>query len=157
MNITPPQSAGIIAPPPLLYLCALAIAFLLHAVRPMPIPLSAPALQASGLALILLSGALARWAFAAMKQNGTSPNPRKPSVALATHGPFRWSRNPIYVAMTGLYLGLTLLWNSWWPCWLLLALLPAMHWGVVRREERYLARQFGEAYRAYAARTRRWL
>jgi protein-S-isoprenylcysteine O-methyltransferase Ste14 len=151
------QSAGVIAPPPLLYVSALVLAFVVHAATPKPIPLPTPTLRVFGFVLLLLSGTFARWAFVAMKKTGTSASPRKPSVALATDGPFRLSRNPVYVAMTGLYLAIALLGNSLWPFFLLIPLLLIMHWGVVLREERYLTQQFGEAYLAYKSRTRRWL
>ncbi len=110
-----------------------------------------------GVALIILSGAFARWAFVTMKKRGTSASPRESSVALITDGPFKLSRNPIYVAMTGLYVGITLLGDSQWPFLFLVPLLAIMHWGVVLREERYLILQFGKSYEAYKSRTRRWL
>lgn len=78
-------------------------------------------------------------------------------MVLATGGPFRLSRNPIYLAMTAMYLGIAFLGNSWWPLLLLPPLLVVMHWGVVLREERHLAKQFGEGYGRYKSTTRRWL
>ena len=150
-------SAKIIAPPPVLYIGALVIGFLLHAVFPQLIWLSDSVLPVLGVALLLMSAAFARWAFVSMRQVGTSANPRKASIALATGGPFRLSRNPIYLAMTGLYLGMAVVGNTWWPVLLLAPLLLVMHYGVVLREERYLEKQFGESYVAYKASSRRWL
>jgi len=72
-------------------------------------------------------------------------------------GPFRLSRNPLYLALTLMYVGLALLANALWVLVLLMPLLFMVHFGVVRREERYLERKFGDAYRAYRSRVRRYL
>jgi len=81
----------------------------------------------------------------------------KPTTALVTEGPFRYSRNPIYLALTLLYVGVALLINA---LWILLLVVPAvlvLRYGVIAREEAYLTRKFGEAYRQYMAQVRRWL
>lgn len=157
MNQAPAALPGIIAPPPRLYLGAFALACLLQAVYPLMIMASASVLRAFAVLLLVASAALARWAFVTLRQAGASANPRKPALALTTRGPFRLSRNPIYVAMTGLYGAAGLLLNAWWPLLLLPPLLALMHWGVVLREERHLSAQFGDAYAAYQASVRRWL
>ena len=157
MNTPQPNTAEIIAPPPTLYLTSLALALGANAIAPVSISAHAQALRVAGVILLCFSGAFARWAFVAMKRQGTSASPRKQSDALTIEGPFKWSRNPIYVAMTGLYLGIALLANSSWPFLFLVPLLAVMHWGVILREERYLAQRFGEAYMAYKSTTRRWL
>ena len=157
MHDAPEASAKIIAPPPVLYVGALVISFILQAAFPQPILFSAFVLRVLGAMLLLMSAAIARWAFVTLRQAGTSANPRKASMALATDGPFRLSRNPIYLAMTGLYLGIALIGNTWWPLLLLAPLLFVMHYGVVLREERYLEKQFGEIYVAYKTSSRRWL
>lgn len=152
-----PASAGIIAPPPVLYLGALLAGFVLHLAWPLPVPGADMLLRAFGVLLLALSAALVRWAFVTMRRVGTSADPREPSVALVSSGPFRLSRNPIYLAMTGLYLGIALLADSGWLLALLVPLLTIMQRGVILREERYLAKQFGEAYLTYKTRVRRWL
>jgi len=105
----------------------------------------------------VLSGLLARAAEAAMKRAGTNVRPDQPTLAIVTDGPFRYTRNPLYLASTGLYLAVTLLVNALWPVVLLPLILVVLHWGVIRREERYLETKFGEPYRAYRASVRRWL
>ena len=110
-----------------------------------------------GIVLLAMSAAFARWAFVTMRTFGTSANPYKPTRAIATDGPFQYSRNPIYVAMTGLYVGLAFMVNTLWPLILLPFLLAVMIWGVIEREERTLASQFGETYLAYKSKVRRWL
>ena len=157
MNSPPSESAGIIAPPLILYLGALMMGFIMHTISPQPIFASPAIGKLLGLLLLLLSGCFARWAFVAMRQAGTTADPRKPSTALAMNGPFRLSRNPIYLAMTGLYLGITFLGNTWWFAILLAPLLLIMHFGVILREEHYLAKQFGATYLEYKSTVRRWL
>lgn len=151
------DNPGVIAPPPLLYLGAFFMGTIMNFVQPEPIPASASILRAFGIALLFLSASVARWSFVTMKSMGTSADPRKKSSALATGGPFGFSRNPIYVAMTGLYLGTSFLSNSLWILLFLAPLLLVMHRGVILREERYLEREFGEAYRNYKSKTPRWL
>ena len=88
---------------------------------------------------------------------GTNTSPLKPAITLVNSGPYRFCRNPLYVAMTLLFVGLTLLVNSWWGVFLLVPLTLLLHFGVVRREERYLEQKFGEKYRNYRLRVRRYI
>ena len=88
---------------------------------------------------------------------GTNINPLMPTTSIVTSGPFRFTRNPLYVSLTLLYLGLTLAFNTWWGIVGLIPLLVVMHYGVVLREERYLEQKFGEMYRQYRSKVRRYL
>lgn len=133
------------------------MALLLQFVVPLAISHAAGYLRLAGLMLFIASAGLARWSFLVMRGTGTSPSPYTASAALVTAGPFKYSRNPVYLAMTGLYLGLALLVNSLWLPILLIPLLLVMQFGVVLREEAYLLVQFGEAYRRYQSQVRRWL
>jgi protein-S-isoprenylcysteine O-methyltransferase Ste14 len=110
-----------------------------------------------GAALLLASIALARGAEGTMKRAGTNVRPDQPSLHLVTDGPFRYSRNPLYLSTLGLYGGVTLLVDALWPVLLLIPLLAVLRWGVIAREEQYLERKFGDEYRSYKARVRRWL
>jgi protein-S-isoprenylcysteine O-methyltransferase Ste14 len=148
---------GIITPPPRLYMGAFAIAVMGHVVFPLPVTSSGLIIRLFGVFMLIISALLARWSFLAMRKIGTSANPNKESVALSTSGPFAFSRNPIYLAMTGLYIGAGALLNSWWALFLLPLLLYLMHKGVILREERYLLAQFGDVYESYKATVRRWL
>lgn len=96
------------------------------------------------------------WVFRTLSNAGTTGDPNGVATRLVVHGPFAYSWNPIYVAMSALYLGVTMVANTWWPLLLLPAVIVTMQLGVVSREEHRLERQFGAAYRAYAARVRRW-
>lgn len=157
MSNPEPLHLEIIAPPPVMYIGALLLGFAIHAVSPIWIFRTPHAHVILGGLLFVLSAAFTRWAFLTMRRFGTTANPKKPSEALATSGPFQFSRNPIYVAMTGLYVGLDFMVNSAWPLILLGPLLLLMDWGVIRREERYLSGKFGDVYMAYKSRVRRWL
>jgi protein-S-isoprenylcysteine O-methyltransferase Ste14 len=82
---------------------------------------------------------------------------RKPTTAIVTTGPYRLTRNPIYLAFSLLQLGLALLVGSWWLLATLVLAFALMHWIVVPREERYLEARFGNEYRRYKTSVRRWL
>jgi len=142
--------------PPLLYGVALAAGFLMQWLAPRPILSSTVRYWAGG--VLLASGVLlAIWGRRVMEQAGTNVNPTLPTTAVVATGPFRFSRNPLYVALTLIYVGLALLANALWVLVLIVPVLLVMHYGVVRREESYLDTKFGEAYRSYRSRVRRYL
>jgi len=104
----------------------------------------------AGVLLMLWAGLLMLW-------RKTTVNPYGKPSKLLEEGPFRFSRNPIYLADSLIYSGIALLWGSLWP-WLLLPLvILTMQRGVIVHEERLLGQLFGEDYRAYCTRVRRWL
>ncbi len=156
--MTPPtasQTAGVIAPPPLIYAAGGLLGIGLQAL--FPLDALPDAARVAGIALIALSLIPGPWALALMLRAGVNPEPHQPTAALVTHGPFRYTRNPIYLTFTLFFAGFALLTRNLWLLPLLLAVLVVMHYGVITREERYLARRFGDAYHAYCARVRRWL
>jgi protein-S-isoprenylcysteine O-methyltransferase Ste14 len=106
---------------------------------------------------VLVSLPLALTTFRVLSRAHTPVDPRRPTTALVTEGPFRYSRNPIYVALTLLYLGVAFLVNALWILLLAMPALVVLHYGVIAREEAYLARKFGTAYHQYTAQVRRWL
>ncbi len=148
------DNPGVIAPPPLIYAGAFLIALLLHRLAPMPIFGRSfwPAL-----ALVVLGVALAIWGRNALVSAGTNVNPYRPSTAIVDSGPYRFTRNPLYVSLTLMFLGLTLAFDTWWGFILLVPVLLVMHLGVILREERYLEQKFGDSYRRYRERVRRYL
>lgn len=110
-----------------------------------------------GVVVFLSAGALAHFSQLAMKRVGTNILPTQPTLALATDGPYRLSRNPLYIAAIGVYLGITLWVNGLAPLLLMLPMMWVLHWGIVLREERYLNSRFGDVYRSYQTAVRRWL
>lgn len=110
-----------------------------------------------GVVVFISAGVLAHFAQLAMKRVGTNILPTQPTLALATDGPYRFSRNPLYLAAIGVYLGVTLWVNGLAPLLLILPMTTLLHWGIVLREERYLESKFGNAYQSYRMGVRRWL
>ncbi len=153
------DTAGVIAPPPLIYGSALGLGFVLHRLFPLHlVPRRAGSIRYPlGMLLIVLGLLQALWGALALFRAGNNPEPSHPVVTLVEDGPFRHSRNPIYIALTTGYLGMSLLLGTLWHLLLLPFLLTIMQRGVVRREEAYLMRRFGDDYRAYTERVRRWL
>jgi protein-S-isoprenylcysteine O-methyltransferase Ste14 len=156
MRNASPNTAQVLVLPPLVYGTAFIMGLLLHLVFPLHILLTTLA-RGIGVVCVLVSLPLALATLHALSRALTSVDPMKPTTALVTEGPFRYSRNPIYVALTLLYVGVALLINA---LWILLLVVPAvlvLRYGVIAREEVYLARKFGDAYRQYTAQVRRWL
>jgi protein-S-isoprenylcysteine O-methyltransferase Ste14 len=151
-----PDKANVIAPPPLIYGAAFIVGWLIH--RAFPVP-GLPETLADwiGVVLVLTSIPIAITAFRTMIRAQTSFDPRKPTTAIVTEGPFRYSRNPMCLSLTLLYLGVALLINALWILLLVGPLLVAIQRGVIAREEAYLERKFGEEYRNYKAQVRRWV
>ena len=105
----------------------------------------------------LLGLALAVAGIAAVIRHRTTIVPHHPVATLVTGGAYRLSRNPMYTGLAVAYLGLALLFGSWWPLALWPLVIVAVRQLVIRPEERYLAGRFGQTYTDYQARVRRWL
>src|SRR5262249_49391964 len=126
----------------------------------LPLPLALPQAAVrwtAGGGLIVLGVAIMAAGIRNFSRAATPVPSNQPVRALVTTGIHGWSRNPIYVGMFALYAGIALAARSPWALVLVLPLSVAIRYGVVAREEAYLARRFGDAYRAYQARVRRWL
>jgi protein-S-isoprenylcysteine O-methyltransferase Ste14 len=145
---------GVITRPPFIYAGALVVGLLLH--RAFPVSVWPDSTRILGWLLIGIATLLVAWAYRVMRRAGTSENPYQPTTALVTEGPYRFTRNPMYLSLTLLYTGIGVLVNALWVLCLLPAVLVVMRYGVIEREERYLERKFGEKYLQYKARVRRW-
>ena len=150
------DSPGVIICPPVLFVGTLLVGLLLHYLWPVRVAQS-PWVRVVGAILAAASIALAVWGAKTMRRAGTNVDPTKPALSIVTDGPFRFSRNPLYLANVFFYLGLTLIFNAVWPLVLFPPMLCLVYRGIIRREERYLELKFGDTYRAYKARVRRWL
>ncbi len=155
MTATPQRHAGVVAPPPIIYGAGLVLGLVAQRVRPVP-ALPPGAARVLGPLLVAL-GLVALPALIAFRRARTSPHPFHPATALVTGGPYQFSRNPMYLGLTLLYAGVALWANALWPLLLLPVVIAVMHQGVIVREERYLEATFGEEYREYRGRVRRWL
>jgi protein-S-isoprenylcysteine O-methyltransferase Ste14 len=150
------DSAGVIAPPPLIYLGALGIGFGLDAVigdGPVPSSVAIPAGSALMIAGSWLLGSFAR----AFLSAETPIDPYTPSTALVTGGPFRLTRNPAYLGMALTYAGIAIVTKAPWALVPLPIAIATVYRGVIAREERYLERKFGAPYTDYKRRVRRWI
>jgi protein-S-isoprenylcysteine O-methyltransferase Ste14 len=150
------DNAGVVAPPPLIYLALLVLGLLLN--RRFPVSFL-PRRMARILGWPLLGGGvlLIGWFEWAMRHAGTPTNPYKPVTRVVTEGPFRYTRNPGYLAMAMIYTGIAGLANALWAILLLPVAMFAIQRWVIEREERYLEGKFGEEYLRYKARVRRWV
>ena len=151
-----PETAGVVAPPPLIYGGALAVGLLAKALFPAGF-LPRPVARLLGLPLVGGGLILFLSSLRAMRGAGTDVRPDKPTSSLVVEGPYRFTRNPIYLGFTLFYGGITALANSLPSALLLPLVLAVMRRGVIEREERYLERIFGEEYVRYKARVRRWI
>jgi protein-S-isoprenylcysteine O-methyltransferase Ste14 len=151
------DSSGAMVRPPIAWALAAVAGFALDWLY--PLPLLPPAMPAGWLGtIVFLAGlALLIWAATTFRRAGTHIQTNEPTTAIVEEGPYRYSRNPIYV---GMFLGLIGLAVGFDTLWLLILLVPfylVIRFGVVAREEAYLERKFGDVYRAYRTRVRRWL
>jgi protein-S-isoprenylcysteine O-methyltransferase Ste14 len=151
--------ADVVIKPPILFMSALLLGSLLSWIIPL-----GPGLGSANIRALAAGGALALIAFALLavsvrefRRAGTSVVPGEPSTVLLESGPYRFTRNPIYIAFVILYFGLAIMLTSAWMLVLLIPVLIILQRGVVEREEAYLQSKFGEAYRKYQARVPRWL
>ena len=161
-QVTDTGTPGVIARPPILFLAALLIGFVADHLLPLPFPVArigffhlisaiiAGFLILTGIAVFVAG--IRNFSSAATPVQGT-----KPTRTLVTTGIHAWSRNPIYLGMFLFYGGIGIAVRSPWILILALPLAVTIHNGVVAREEAYLERRFGDAYRDYKARVRRWL
>ena len=150
------DAPGVIAPPPLIYLFFLMAGLALEALLPSA---SIPGVVrwAVGAALLVAGFVLARAFVAAFNRAGTAFDPRRPTTAIVTSGPYRLTRNPGYLGFTLVYAGIAVLAGALWPFATLVPALVLVDRAVIAREERYLERKFGEEYARYKRRVRRWL
>jgi protein-S-isoprenylcysteine O-methyltransferase Ste14 len=150
----PDHGPGVRVPPPLLVGGLVLAAWGLRRLLPLPVAEPLPAL---GLAVILVALGLILWALAVMLRAGTDPRPDRPDAVLVEAGPFRFSRNPIYLGFLLAAAGFALRWGDLWGWAAVFASLFLLDRLVIAREEAYLAARFGPAYEAYRRRVRRWM
>lgn len=146
------ETAGVIAPPPLIALAAVVLGAALDWLLPayvLSLLLSRDVRITIGSLLVAAGIVLAGIARASFVRSDTNVNPYKPSSALVTTGIFAYVRNPMYVGLALMVAGIGLARASDWTLVLLVGAALLIHFGVVRREERYLEAKFGETYRAY--------
>ena len=152
-------TAGVIARPPLLFLAAVLLGLVLDRLLPWPfaVPGSGLVRWITASALILVGLALAAAGIHNFSRAATPVPTNQPTRVLVTTGIHGWTRNPIYLGLFLVYGGIGVAARSPWTLILAFPLAVAIRYGVVAREEAYLQRRFGDAYRDYKARVRRWV
>ncbi len=142
--------------PPFVYLGSIALGLVLHLLWParlVPLSVSTPA----GAIVTVLAIALFVSAVRTLRAAGTPIPGNRPTTTIVRTGPYRFSRNPIYLAFSLLQLGISIWVNSVWLLATLAGAAALIYYVVIRREERYLERGFGAQYLDYKASVRRWL
>jgi protein-S-isoprenylcysteine O-methyltransferase Ste14 len=151
------DSANVVIRPPIAWAVAVLAGLALNQLMPLPfVPAVEPA-GCVGAMVFALALALLAWAIATITRAGSNVPTNRPTTTIVETGPYRFTRNPIYLSMMLGLIGLAIALNS---LWLLLTLIPfalVIRYGVIAREEAYLERKFGDVYSRYRARVRRWL
>ncbi len=157
MAATPQDVAnpGLIRPP-FVFLASILLGVLLQFALPLPFVTRGIGIVA-GPMLVVMAIALFVSSVAKFRAAGTPVPAQKPTTAIVATGPYRFSRNPIYLAFSLLQAGVAIWVNSLWLLGTLVVAVALMHFVVIRREEQYLERKFGATYLAYKVSVRRWL
>ncbi|HVY18616.1 MAG TPA: isoprenylcysteine carboxylmethyltransferase family protein [Bauldia sp.] len=153
------DTAGVTILPPLIYVGGLVIGYILQLLIPFPIvpPVFDVAVRLLGVVVLFAGGWLVFTGAGSLQAAGTPMNPHEPSKTLVFAGPYKFTRNPMYLGMTLLLVGFAFIGNALWP---LLAAIPAVWWiqtQVIAREEAYLEAKFGAPYLDFKKRVRRWI
>jgi protein-S-isoprenylcysteine O-methyltransferase Ste14 len=144
-------------PPPLVFVGWIGVGVLLRwLVEPVELPLGVAA-RVGGAILIVAGFALGGWGFGLFKRTGQDPAPWKPSPTLVIAGPYRFTRNPMYVGMTAIQIGIGVCAANVWIVALAPVALLVVHVTAVCPEEAYLAERFGHDYARYKTTVRRYL
>jgi protein-S-isoprenylcysteine O-methyltransferase Ste14 len=156
-NRSNPDNPGVIAFPPLIWLVNAVISALVHFfIIQLPI-MRYRACLVCGIALVILAPMLAFSAVRTMRMAGTNVDPAKPALMIVRRGPFRFTRNPMYLALCLLQVALGFFLNDWITLLFVVPVVLVLHFGVILREERYLSAKFGEPYLEYKRDVLRWL
>jgi protein-S-isoprenylcysteine O-methyltransferase Ste14 len=152
-------SPGVWFPPPTVFVAGFLIGLALDrwVMRLRLDDVSRSVLVGGGWLLIACGLVILLWAMVTFLRAHTAILPSRPARSVVATGPYRFSRNPMYIGMSALYIGLSLLMSMVWPLVLLPVVLLSLYALVIRREEGYLGDAFREEYAAYRARVRRWL
>lgn len=156
----PRDSAGVRVPPPLYYVVGYAVGWGLERWTGWSLfpESAAPSVWlAPGIALLAVGVALGVSAVWVIRRAGSSIVPVRPTTALVTGGPFRVTRNPMYLGLAMCYAGIAVSFNALWPLLVLPFVVRVVRRRVIGREERYLERTFGRVYRRYVERVPRWI
>jgi protein-S-isoprenylcysteine O-methyltransferase Ste14 len=155
--VTTEDNPGVIAFPPLIWLIGAVTSALLHffLIR-LPI-MNYNACLVCGIVVVILAPTLALSALIVMRRAGTNVNPAKPALTIVRGGPYRFTRNPMYLALCLLQVALGFFLNDWISLLFVVPLALILHYGVILREEKYLTAKFGQPYLELKRDVRRWI
>ena len=156
--ISPPDTAyrsGVRIIPPAVYAIVFGVGFLLQRRFPIAMPLEAFGRLAT-MVLLIASALLGAWSLICFWRAHTSPLPIRPSTTLVITGPYRFIRNPMYLSLFFLYVGLALRFGTVWALIVLPVATVIIRYYIIAREEKYLERRFGTEYLDYKVRVPRW-
>jgi protein-S-isoprenylcysteine O-methyltransferase Ste14 len=152
----PTDNAGVWVPPPLIYAVLFGLGLLLHRIAPIAsvpvVPVRAAALIFLGIGVLLLVSSNVLF-----QRAHTSRVTIKPTTALVVSGPYRMTRNPMYLGLLNVYIGAALWFGMVWALLFVPLVVLALQRLAIAKEERYLEMKFGDAYRQYRAHVRRWI
>ena len=151
------DAPGVVIHPPIALAIFIAAALVLNWLYPLPFLTASTIGIEAGLVILLIALLLVRWAAQTFRKARTNILTSQAATAIVSTGPFAYSRNPIYVAILLALCGFALIFNSLWFFAALVLMFLVLRFGVIAREEIYLDRKFGQPYRDYQARVRRWL
>ena len=152
------KGPGLNFPPPVVFV----IVFIIGRVLDNTVPISWPeSLQQisflGGIALFAIGSIGSIWAMRCFRSESASLMPNKRSDGLVIAGPYRFSRNPMYVAAFAQYIGISMAFQCVWPLVLMPVIWMILNYGIIAREETYLKEEFGQPYEDYLASVRRWV
>jgi protein-S-isoprenylcysteine O-methyltransferase Ste14 len=152
------RGARVRVPPPLVFLGGILVGVACASlVAPAPVPVGRAVRFSAAFILVLVGLGFGASAHHLFQRTGQSPIPWKPSPSLLLTGPYRFTRNPMYVGMTLVHIGIGIAVNNLWIALFALPALVVVHFTAVLPEEKYLSEKFGEPYRTYLAEVRRYL
>jgi protein-S-isoprenylcysteine O-methyltransferase Ste14 len=148
---------AIIAFPPVIFLVGAVVSGIAHLMFPGRMMMGRHLSLLLGIAFVAAALALILWAVLTMKMAGTNVRPSEPALTIVRNGPYRFTRNPMYVGLCLLQVALGFFLNDWIALLFAVPLVLLLHYGVILREERYLEAKFGEQYLALKRDVRRWI
>jgi len=151
------RGASVRLPPPSVYVAFLLVGVALRYAKEFPVPGPRFVGIAAGVAFVMAGFWLLSNSWKLFQRTGQHPAPWKPTPELVFSGVYRFTRNPMYLGMTCLQIGLGLAFNNLWISLLAPLSLLVVHFIAVVPEERYLTEKFGESYKAYSIKVRRYL
>jgi protein-S-isoprenylcysteine O-methyltransferase Ste14 len=151
-----PDHPNVKIPPPLIYATAFVLGLWLGRAVPVTVLPKTPS-HIAAIVCFALWAVLGAWSIGLFRRAHTGFLPMRSATTLVISGPYRVTRNPMYMALACLYVGLALWFDVFWALVLLPLVLAAIQYYVIVREEEYLESKFGDEYRQYKARVRRWL